>query len=44
MISVIVWSLLDDLHGNKRYINGRRIIYRQSIIYKEYLFWTNYLK
>jgi hypothetical protein len=39
VISVIIGSLLGDGYGNKRYIEGTRICFRQSIIHKEYLFW-----
>ncbi len=39
VISVIVGSLLGDAYCNKRYIEGTRICYRQSIKNKEYLFW-----
>lgn len=39
VISVIIGSLLGDAYGNKRFVEGTRICYRQSIIHKEYLFW-----
>lgn len=39
VISVIMGSLLGDAHGNKRFVEGTRICYRQSIIHKEYLLW-----
>jgi hypothetical protein len=39
VISVIVGSLLGDAYGNKRFVEGTRICFRQSIIHKEYLFW-----
>ena len=39
VISVIIGSLLGDAYGNKRFVEGTRICFRQSIIHKEYLFW-----
>ena len=39
VISVIVGSLLGDGYANRRYVEGTRICYRQSIIHKDYLFW-----
>ena len=39
VISVIVGSLLGDAYGNKRFVEGTRICFRQSIIHEEYLFW-----
>lgn len=39
VISVIIGSLLGDSYGCKRYIDGTRICFRQSIVHKEYLFW-----
>jgi LAGLIDADG DNA endonuclease family/Cytochrome C oxidase subunit II, transmembrane domain len=39
IISAIIGSLLGDGYGNKRYIEGTRFCFRQSIIHKEYLFW-----
>ena len=39
VISVIIGSLLGDCYGNRRYVEGTRFCYRQSIIHKDYLFW-----
>jgi heme/copper-type cytochrome/quinol oxidase subunit 2 len=39
VISVIIGSLLGDAYGNKRFVEGTRICFRQSIIHIEYLFW-----
>lgn len=39
VISVIIGSLLGDSYGSKRYVEGTRFCFRQSIIHKEYLFW-----
>lgn len=39
IISVIIGSLLGDAYGNKRFVEGTRICFRQSIVHKEYLFW-----
>jgi hypothetical protein len=39
VISVIVGSLLGDCYGSKRYVEGTRFVYKQSIIHKEYLYW-----
>ena len=39
VISVIIGSLLGDAYGNKRYVEGTRFCYRQSVKHKEYLFW-----
>jgi len=39
IISVIIGSLLGDSYGNKKFVEGTRICFRQNIIYKEYLFW-----
>jgi hypothetical protein len=38
VISVIIGSLLGDAYGSKRFVEGTRIYFRQSIIHKEYLF------
>jgi hypothetical protein len=38
VISVILGSLLGDSYGNKRYVEGTRFCFRQSIIHKDYLF------
>ena len=38
IISVIIGSLLGDAYGNKRFVEGTRICFRQSIVHKEYLF------
>jgi hypothetical protein len=38
VISVIIGSLLGDAYGNKRFVEGTRICFRQSIIHIEYLF------
>jgi len=39
VISIIVGSLLGDGYGNKRFVEGTRLCFRQSIIHKNYLFW-----
>lgn len=39
VISVILGSLLGNSYGNKRYVEGTRICFRQSIVHKEYIFW-----
>lgn len=39
VISVIVGSLLGDCYANRRYVEGTRLCYRQSIVHKDYLFW-----
>jgi len=39
VISVIIGSLLGDSYGSKRYVEGTRFCFRQSIIHKEYIFW-----
>lgn len=39
VISVIVGSLLGDCYASKRSIEGTRLVYKQSIIHKDYLFW-----
>jgi LAGLIDADG DNA endonuclease family protein/cytochrome c oxidase subunit II-like protein len=39
VVSVIIGSLLGDSYGNKRYVEGTRFCFRQSIIHKNYLFW-----
>jgi len=38
VISVIIGSLLGNCYGSKRYVEGTRFCFRQSIIHKEYLF------
>jgi len=38
IISVSVGSLLGDSYANKRYIEGTRLVFKQSIIHKDYLF------
>jgi len=38
VISVIIGSLLGDSYGSKKYVEGTRFCFRQSIIHKEYLF------
>jgi hypothetical protein len=38
VISVIVGSLLGDCYANKRSVEGTRLCYRQSTVYKDYLF------
>jgi hypothetical protein len=38
VISTIIGSLLGDIYGNKRFVKGTRICFRQSNIHKEYLF------
>jgi len=38
IISVIIGSLLGDSYDSKRYVEGTRFCFRQSIIHKEYLF------
>jgi hypothetical protein len=38
VISVIIGSLLGDAYGNKRFVEGTIIYFRQGIIHKEYLF------
>jgi len=38
VISVIIGSLLGDADGSKRFVEGTRICFRQSIVHKEYLF------
>jgi hypothetical protein len=39
VISVIMGSLLGDCYGSKRYVEGTRFVFKQSIIHEEYLFW-----
>jgi hypothetical protein len=39
VISVMVGSILGDCYANRRYVEGTRLCYRQSIIHKDYLFW-----
>lgn len=39
VISVIIGSLLGDSYGSKRYVEGTRFCFRQSIVHEEYLFW-----
>ena len=39
VLSVIIGSLLGDCYVNRRYVEGTRLCYRQSIIHKDYLFW-----
>nr|YP_009558612.1 hypothetical protein [Capillidium heterosporum]AZZ06712.1 hypothetical protein [Capillidium heterosporum] len=39
IISVIIGSLLGDAYGNRKSIEGIRIVYKQGIKNKEYLFW-----
>lgn len=39
VISVIVGSLLGDGYANRRFVEGTRLCYRQSIVHKDYLFW-----
>jgi hypothetical protein len=38
VISVIIGSLLGDSYGSKRYVEGTRFCFRQSIVHEEYLF------
>ena len=38
VISVTIGYLLGDVYGSKRFVEGTRICFRQSIIHKEYLF------
>jgi len=38
IISVLIGSLLGDGYANKRYVEGTRFCFRQSIIHKDYLF------
>src|SRR5271163_1136359 len=38
IISIIIGSLLGDAYGSKRYAVGTRIVFKQSIIHKDYLF------
>ncbi len=39
VISVIVGSLLGDCYASKRSVEGTRLVYKQSIVHKDYLFW-----
>jgi len=39
VVSVIFGSLLGDCYASKRYVEGTRFIFKQSIIHKDYLFW-----
>nr|YP_010194659.1 hypothetical protein LK112_mgp13 [Conidiobolus taihushanensis]QZZ81398.1 hypothetical protein [Conidiobolus taihushanensis] len=39
IISVIIGSLLGDAYANRKSIEGIRIVYKQGIKNKEYLFW-----
>ena len=39
VISIIIGSLLGDCYGSKRYAEGTRFIFKQSVIHKDYLFW-----
>lgn len=39
IISVIVGSLLGDCYASKRSVEGTRLVYKQSIVHKDYLFW-----
>ena len=38
IISIIIGSLLGDAYGSKRLAVGTRIVFKQSIIHKDYLF------
>jgi len=40
VISVIVGSLLGDCYGSRRSVEGTRLVYKQSIVHKDYLFWS----
>jgi LAGLIDADG DNA endonuclease family len=37
VISVIVGSLLGDCYGNKRFKEGTRFVFKQSIKHKDYI-------
>jgi len=39
VISLLIGSLLGDCYASKRYVEGTRFIFKQSIIHKNYLFW-----
>jgi hypothetical protein len=39
VISVLVGSLLGDCYASKRSVEGTRLVYKQSIVHKDYLFW-----
>ena len=39
VLSVIVGSLLGDCNANKRCVEGTRLVFKQSIVHKDYLFW-----
>jgi hypothetical protein len=38
VISVLVGTLLGDCYASKRAVEGTRLVYKQSIIHKDYLF------
>jgi hypothetical protein len=38
VISVLVGSLLGDCYASKRSVEGTRLVYKQSIVHKDYLF------
>jgi hypothetical protein len=38
VISVLVGTLLGDCYASKRAVEGTRLVYKQSIVHKDYLF------
>ena len=39
VLALLIGTLLGDSYANKRYSEGTRFSFRQSIVHKEYLFW-----